>query len=316
MLSVLRLRQRGDYDRMGTVKNCCDPRERLSSFEPGSGRNKRRNNMAYTKQSLKQDLAAMGLTGAETILIHSSMKSIGEVEGGADTVLDALMEYFAQGLLLLPTHTWRFMDGGNTVFDVRNSPCCVGILPELFRQRPGVIRSLHPTHSMAAYGKVAAAYLAGELETSTPCAPGGCYDRLRTAHGKILLLGVTHARNTFIHSVEEVLNVPHRLTDKPLKLTVVDEAGEKHTAYMRRHYNADQPHISEDFVKLEQAYLDCGAAQNTKFGDAKCILCDAEGLFRVTRHVLAPNPEAFVVEPVIPAERWKDLCVDANQGCL
>lgn len=38
--------------------------------------------MAYTKQSLKQDLAAMGLTGAETILIHSSMKSIGEVEGG------------------------------------------------------------------------------------------------------------------------------------------------------------------------------------------------------------------------------------------
>lgn len=301
---------------MGTVKNCCDPRERLSSFEPGSGRNKRRNNMAYTKQSLKQDLAAMGLTGAETILIHSSMKSIGEVEGGADTVLDALMEYFAQGLLLLPTHTWRFMDGGNTVFDVRNSPCCVGILPELFRQRPGVIRSLHPTHSMAAYGKDAAAYLAGELETSTPCAPGGCYDRLRTVHGKILLLGVTHARNTFIHSVEEVLNVPHRLTDKPLKLTVVDEAGESHTAYMRRHYNADQPHISEDFVKLEQAYLDCGAAQNTKFGDAKCILCDAEGLFRVTRHVLAPNPEAFVVEPVIPAERWKDLCADANQGCL
>ena len=316
MLSVLRLRQRGDYDRMGTVKNCCDPRERLSSFEPGSGRNKRRNNMAYTKQSLKQDLAAMGLTGAETILIHSSMKSIGEVEGGADTVLDALMEYFAQGLLLLPTHTWRFMDGGNTVFDVRNSPCCVGILPELFRQRPGVIRSLHPTHSMAAYGKDAAAYLAGELETSTPCAPGGCYDRLRTVHGKILLLGVTHARNTFIHSVEEVLNVPHRLTDKPLKLTVVDEAGESHTAYMRRHYNADQPHISEDFVKLEQAYLDCGAAQNTKLGDAKCILCDAEGLFRVTRHVLAPNPEAFVVESVIPAERWKDLCADANQGCL
>lgn len=316
MLSVLRLRQMGDYDRMGTVKNCCDPRERLSSFEPGSGRNKRRNNMAYTKQSLKQDLAAMGLTGAETILIHSSMKSIGEVEGGADTVLDALMEYFAQGLLLLPTHTWRFMDGGNTVFDVRNSPCCVGILPELFRQRPGVIRSLHPTHSMAAYRKDAAAYLAGELETSTPCAPGGCYDRLRTVHGKILLLGVTHARNTFIHSVEEVLNVPHRLTDKPLKLTVVDEAGESHTAYMRRHYNADQPHISEDFVKLEQAYLDCGAAQNTKFGDAKCILCDAEGLFRVTRHVLAPNPEAFVVEAVIPAERWKDFCADANQGCL
>ena len=249
--------------------------------------------MAYTKADLKHDLAAMGLTGNETILIHSSMKSIGTVEGGADTVLDALMEFFAEGLLLLPTHTWRFINEENRMFDVRRSPCCVGILPELFRQRPGVVRSLHPTHSMAAYGKDAAAYIEGELDANTPCTPGGCYDRLRAAHGKVLLLGVTHARNTFIHSVEEVLNVPNRLTDKPLQLTVADEAG---------------PHISEDFVKLEQAYLDCGAARNTKFGDAACILCDAEGLFRVTRHVLAPNPEAFVTEPVIPAERWQALC--------
>ena len=105
-----------------------------------------------------------------------------------------------------------------------------------------------------------------------------------------------------------MLNVPNRLTDKPMQLTVADEAGAQHTVYMRRHYNAQQPHISEDFVKLEQAYLDCGAARNTKFGDAACILCDAEGLFRVTRHVLAPNPEAFVTEPVIPAERWQALC--------
>ena len=44
--------------------------------------------MTYTKQTLQQDLAAMGLTGTETILIHSSMKAIGAVEGGADTVLD------------------------------------------------------------------------------------------------------------------------------------------------------------------------------------------------------------------------------------
>ena len=85
--------------------------------------------MTYTKQDLQQDLAAMGLTGTETILIHSSMKSIGAVEGGADTVLDALMEFFAEGLLLLPTHTGRSIDRGNPVFDVRRRPCCVGILP-------------------------------------------------------------------------------------------------------------------------------------------------------------------------------------------
>ena len=152
------------------------------------------------------------------------------------------------------------------------------------------------------------------MDANTPCTPGGCYDRLRAAHGKVLLLGVTHARNTFIHSVEEVLNVPNRLTDKPMQMTVVDEAGAQHNVYMRRHYNAQQPHISEDFVKLEQAYLDCGAAKNTKFGDAACVLCDAEGLFKVTRHVLAPNPEAFVTEAVIPPERWQGLCTGKTGG--
>ena len=48
----------------------------------------------YTKEDLKEYLKAMGLTGKETILVHSSMKSIGEVEGRADTVIDALIEYF------------------------------------------------------------------------------------------------------------------------------------------------------------------------------------------------------------------------------
>ena len=247
----------------------------------------------------------MGLTGRETILIHSSMKSIGDVAGGADTVLDALMEFFSDGLLLLPTHTWKTVNAANPVFDVRTSPCCVGILPELFRSRPGVVRSLHPTHSLAGYGKDAAAYLAGQELCNTPCTPGGAYDRLKDMGGKILLIGVTHARNTYIHSVEEVLNVPHRLTDAPAKLTAVDADGNPHTVYMRSHYNARQPHISEDFVKLTQAYLDCGAAENVRFGDAACTLCDAHKIFEVTRHVLAPDPECIVAAESIPEERWK-----------
>ena len=154
--------------------------------------------MSYTKLDLLQDLADMGLTGQETILIHSSMKSIGPVDGGADTVLDALMEFFRPRLLLLPTHTWRTINAANPVFDVCTSPCCVGILSELFRQCPGVVRSLHPTHSMAGYGQQAVSYLAGEELRNTPCTPGGCYDRLKDVGGKILLVGVTHARNTYM----------------------------------------------------------------------------------------------------------------------
>lgn len=175
----------------------------------------------YTKEDLKEYLKAMGLTGKETILVHSSMKSIGEVEGRADTVLDALIEYFKDGLLLLPTHTWKNINEDNPVYDPAVTPSCVGILTNLFLKRDGVIRSLHPTHSMAGIGVSAKEYLAGEEYNNTPCTPGGCYDRLKDCGGKILLIGVGNERNTYIHSVEEVLNIPNRLSDKPMKLQII-----------------------------------------------------------------------------------------------
>lgn len=259
----------------------------------------------YTKEDLKEQLRQMGLKPTDTVLIHSSMKAVGEVEGGADTVLDAWMEYFSEGLLLLPTHTWRQMGESYPVFDPDTEESCVGLLTNLFRKRPGVVRSLHPTHSMAAFGKHAAEYVAGEENNNTPCTPGGCYDRLRSVGGKILLVGVGHERNTFIHSVEEVLNVPNRLTDKPYLFYVKLPDGTKKPVYMRRHYNPVQPHISEDFVKLEQAFFDREVAKRAGFGAASCILCDAKGVFEVTRQVLAPNPECLITEETISPKRWQ-----------
>ena len=125
--------------------------------------------------------------------------------------------------------------------------------------------------------------------------------------GEILLVGVGHERNTYIHSVEEVLNVPNRLAAEPMLLITILPDGREKKVYMRKHYNPDQPHISEDFVKLNQAFLDCGAVEEVMFGDAKCLLCDAQKVFRVVRHVLAPDPECLVTKPEIPTERWMNF---------
>lgn len=276
----------------------------------------------YNKQQLKDQLESMGLKGDETILIHSSMKAIGAVDGGADTVLDAWMEYFKDGLLLLPTHTWKTVNADNPVYNPYTTPSCVGLLTNMFMKRDGVIRSLNPTHSMSGYGKNAAEYLAGEEYNNTPCTPGGCYDRLKEVGGKVLLVGVGHERNTYIHSVEEVLNVPNRLSDMPMELVIElqeesnnsgklppynrDEGWKKHTdnklcrkVYVRKHYNAQQPHISEDFVKLNQIFLDSGVVKKVKFGDADSLLCDAKGMFNIVRQVIAPDPECIVTKDTL-----------------
>lgn len=276
----------------------------------------------YNKQQLKDQLESMGLKGGETILIHSSMKAIGVVNGGADTVLDVWMEYFKDGLLLLPTHTWKTVNADNPVYNPYTTPSCVGLLTNMFMKRDGVIRSLHPTHSMSGYGKNAAEYLAGEEYNNTPCTPGGCYDRLKEVGGKVLLVGVGHERNTYIHSVEEVLNVPNRLSDMPMELVIEiqeesnnsgklppynrDDGWKKHTdnklcrkVYVRKHYNAQQPHISEDFVKLNQIFLDRGVVRKVKFGDADSLLCDAKGMFNIVRQVIAPDPECIVTKDTL-----------------
>lgn len=123
----------------------------------------------YTKEDLLKQLEDMKIDKKGTLLVHSSMKSIGQVDGGADTVLDVFSQYMKDGLLVLPTHTWAYINKNNPRFYVDKSPSCVGILTELFRKRPGVVRSLRPTHSVAALGKDAKEFVAGDEKCDTPC---------------------------------------------------------------------------------------------------------------------------------------------------
>ena len=195
----------------------------------------------YTKTNLMNDLENMGLKPVDTIMVHSSMKAIGQVDGGADTVIDAFMEYFANGLFMMPTHTWAQMSAEHSLFDPKEEPACVGILPNIFRQRVGVVRSLHPTHSIAAYGPRAAEYIKGEEKITTPCQPDGCWSRLLEEDAKILMLGCTHTRNTFIHAIEELLDVPERLTEKPVNFQIRMPDGSIKEVAVHRHYNRPSP---------------------------------------------------------------------------
>ncbi len=259
----------------------------------------------YTKQDLAAQLQSMGILHTDAVMVHSSMKAVGEVEGGAETVIDVFLEYLRDGLFMTPAHTWAQMGEAHSYFDPKTEPACVGIIPNLFLKRSGVVRSLHPTHSIAASGAAAAEYVRGEENRATPCAPGGCWDRLRHIKAKILLVGVTHARNTFIHSIEEVLQVPERFTDNPVSFHVKLPDGSWKEALVYRHFNPHTAHISKSFDKLQEAYYEAGAARKVFFGDAESILCDAQRLFDVTRRVLSNELNCLIDRETIPEEWWR-----------
>lgn len=242
----------------------------------------------HTKHSLMEDLKKMGLQGTDTIMMHSSMRAIGDVEGRADTVLDALSEYFSEGLLMLPALTWNLADEEDPVFDVRNTPCVVGILPELFRQREHVVRNYHPTHSVSALGKEAKAVLQDTHLDGTPCGLHSAWHRLMERDGYILQVGCTLTSCTFIHGVEEWCDVPDRL-EAPVQFTIIKENGEKMQLSSRPHKGSP----SEQFWKAEQALREAGALKDGQFGDAKVMVISARGCYEVVKELLRENSDLF-----------------------
>jgi aminoglycoside 3-N-acetyltransferase len=258
----------------------------------------------YTKETLLRDLENMGIDKNGTLLVHSSMKSIGQVDGGADTVLDVLSEYMKDGLLVLPTHTWSYINESNPKFNVKDSAVCVGILPELFRKRPGVFRSLHPTHSVAALGKDAEEFTCGDELFDTPCARGSSWGKLLDRKAAIMLLGVDLTRNTFMHGVEEWVDIPGRISDEPEQLYVVLEDGREISVPSRRH--CGEP-WSEYFWKVEGMFEKNKVMHKGKFGDAEVRLCDAAGITDILFQMLEINPDLFSDNSDLDNELYKEV---------
>ena len=243
----------------------------------------------HTKATLKADLARMGFTGTETILVHSSMKSIGEVENRADGVLDALQEYFAEGLLVFPSMSYDLVNARQPVFAVRDTPCCVSLLPELFRRRPGVIRSLHPTHAVAAIGKDAAEFVAGHEKFDSPAHPESPWGRLYRRNAKILFVGTKLGCNTFLHGVEEWLPVPGMLTGSHEPLVVYDYDGRRIEVPSRRHVGSH----SLRYHLMEEPFRQGGALAEGRFGDARTYILDARKAGDITYALLKREPLFF-----------------------
>lgn len=229
----------------------------------------------YTKEELKEQLAQMGIRSTDTVMIHTSMKAIGQVEGGADGVLDAFIEYLCDGLFLVPTHTWQEVTRDNPVFDVRTAVPNIGLIPRAAAFRTDGIRSLHPTHSLWAKGADAEEYVKNEESAASPAATGFCWDKLADRQGKILLIGVKNDKNTFIHSIDERANLPDRISKDSFEVTITDHAGNVMKKPMHYHKCSKTDDISIYYGNFEKPMVELGVQTFGKFGDAEVRIIDA-----------------------------------------
>ncbi|MFC6732975.1 MULTISPECIES: aminoglycoside N(3)-acetyltransferase [unclassified Haladaptatus] len=174
-----------------------------------------------TVSSLAADFRDLGLSAGDTVIVHSSLSSLGWVCGDAPAVVDALMDVLTEtGTLVMPSFTSQYSnpefwsqppvpdDWVEVIKDLRpayrpeSTPTRgMGAIGECFRNYAGVVRSQHPITSFAAWG-TGAADLVADHELAYGLGEGSPLAKLYDRDAKVLLLGVGHANNTSIHLAE------------------------------------------------------------------------------------------------------------------
>jgi aminoglycoside 3-N-acetyltransferase len=176
-----------------------------------------------THASLADSLRSLGFSAGDRVMVHSSLKSFGHVEGGPHAVIGALQDVLTEeGLLLMPSfnHGVVFHGGRVGYYDPRETPTENGLIPETFRTLPNVWRSLNPTHAYCAWGRDAERHVNRHHLTLTmgPDAPQGILHR---EGGLCLFLGTDYFTNTFKHVVEMSTGAPclgRRTLELPVRL--------------------------------------------------------------------------------------------------
>lgn len=182
-----------------------------------------------TPASLTRDLHSLGIRAGMLLNVHSAMSRLGFVAGGAQTVVDSLLDALGpRGTLMMPSHSGQLSEPGNwqsppapeawwqtirdemPAFDRQRTPTrLMGAIPELFRTYPGAVRSPHPQTSHTALGPLAAEIVA---EHPLECLFGDSspMGKLYALDGWVLLLGVGHGNNTVLHLAEDRATFPSK----------------------------------------------------------------------------------------------------------
>lgn len=249
-----------------------------------------------TERDLVECFSNLGVTRGGAVLVHSSLSSLGVVRGGAHAVVDALLEVIGpDGLLIMPTHTWSTVGSDQPVFHETLSPSTTGLITEELRRRPSAVRSLHPTHSVAALGRGAVEFCRGHELRSTPCSHSSPYGRLVAAAGQVLLIGVGLESFTLMHAFEEWAEVPW-LFNRSEDLAVLTADGSTLTVASQRHTN--DPHYEErDFPSLEPVLRDGGAIGYGRVGSAEVRLVDAATASDLLLPLIRANPDIVLGAP-------------------
>jgi len=175
--------------------------------------------------SIRKQLQDLGIAPGDVVLMHSSMKALGTDLTSEGFLLELMQVLTNEGTLLLPALTYETVTPENPFFSIVESAPCVGILPKTFMKMDGVKRSMHPTHSVCAWGLRASELTREHINDNTPVGPNSPFILLTDYKGKLLFVGDILHSCTFMHGLEEIVNTPYVLNEDMTEYTLTDATG-------------------------------------------------------------------------------------------
>jgi aminoglycoside 3-N-acetyltransferase len=251
-------------------------------------------NMSTTQQLVK-DLNTSRLKEGDKVMVHSSLSSIGVLENGAQSVVDALKTVITKsGLLVMPTFIgfsmYDYLENYK-IWDVSKSRSYTGAITECFRKNDNVIRSLHPTHSLSAWGSGAEEFVTGHEKSITPFDEESPYRKLIDQNFKILFIGLDLFSMTLCRAGDDYIeNYPENpYLDKTYELPIIDYSGHKIKIKTKCH----NPEISKRrrnmllFPYLKEKII------VGKFGETHTLLVNAMDVIQIQKDLALSNKSVY-----------------------
>jgi aminoglycoside 3-N-acetyltransferase len=275
-----------------------------------------------SREDLANGFRELGVRAGETIMVHASVRAIGELAGGPDQIHLALKDALTAGGTLMmyagcPSYTDEVGRGNLTAEQEREVlekfPAFVaatarsardnGALVEFFRTFPGSTVNDHVARFVV-WGRHTS-HLISAQPWNYAFGHGSALERFVNLEGRILLLGCDHDTATFLHYAEHIVEIPDKRVSR-FKVPVA-EHGLRVWKDMEEFDTSDRAHANwpeRFFARLVDTYLTNTANHGGYVGNARSFLLDATGLLelalRVMRAVAADARAASALVPQAP----------------
>lgn len=237
------------------------------------------------RAAVVDQLRTLGVRRGGVLLVHTSWRAVRPVEGGPEGLVAALREALGpEGTVVLPSTG----SDDDAPFDPEHTPAApsLGILPEIFRTLPGVVRSDHPL-GCAAIGPLAPAIVGDPLPIPIYL-DASPYARVHEHDGQVLLLGCGHDSDTTVHLGEARAGVPYGV---PKHVTVWREGRAVRIDYL------ENDHCCQRFVLADEWLREAGLQSEGPVGSAHARLARSRDIVAEVTRRLAADPLLFLHPP-------------------